>query len=183
MISRPRRLCFQLSTLLVAASLRSGPAAAQSAADNARYPCREVHTFDFWVGTFDAMPWNKPDAPSGGQLRNTREYDGCVFIERWTSPHSNGMSMVFYDVDRKTWRMIWNDDSNGSNDFTEGAFQDGAMRFLGWVTDPKGNRVYASNVLQDVSPGLIRHIFSTSPDSGKTWVVRSDGRFVRRKEQ
>jgi hypothetical protein len=42
--------------------------------------------------------------------------------------------------------------------------------------------VYVSNVLENVSPGLIRHIFSTSSDSGKTWTVRSDGRFVRRQE-
>jgi hypothetical protein len=105
-----------------------------------------------------------------------------VFIERWTSPSQNGMSIVFYDVNLKTWRMIWNDDSNSSTVFTEGSYHDGAMRFFGWKLDPNGNPVYASNVLENVSPGLIRHIFSTSADSGKTWTVRSDGRFVRRKE-
>lgn len=154
-------------------------------AENVRYPCRSVHTFDFWVGTFDAMPWDKPDAPSAGQLRNTREYDGCVFVERWTSanPQGNmGMSIVFYDTTRKTWRMIWNDDTNGSTDFDQGSYTDGAMRFTGWKVDPTGNRVMVSNVLENVSPGLIRHIFSISPDSGKTWKVLSDGRFVKRKE-
>lgn len=174
-----RLLCF---TLLAALNFISRPVAAQGAADDARYPCRAVHTFDFWVGTFDAMPWDKPDAPSSGTLQNTREYDGCVFVERWTSPRQNGMSIVFYDVTLKTWRMVWNDDSNSSTVFSEGAYRDGAMRFLGWKLDPKGNKVYASNVLQNVSPRLIRHIFSTSADSGKTWTVRSDGRFVRRKE-
>lgn len=174
-----RLLCF---TLLAALNFIYRPVAAQGAADDARYPCRAVHTFDFWVGTFDAMPWDKPDAPSSGTLQNTREYDGCVFVERWTSPRQNGMSIVFYDVTLKTWRMVWNDDSNSSTVFSEGAYRDGAMRFLGWKLDPKGNKVYASNVLQNVSPRLIRHIFSTSADSGKTWTVRSDGRFVRRKE-
>ncbi len=169
-------------TLLTVIGFFARPAAAQSAADSTRYPCRAVHTFDYWVGTFDAMPWDKPDAPSAGQLNNTREYDGCVFVERWTSPKQNGMSIVFYDVNLKTWRMIWNDDANSSTVFTEGSYHDGAMRFLGWMTGPKGNPVYASNVLENVSPGLIRHVFSTSADSGKTWTVRSDGRFVRRKE-
>lgn len=170
-----------LPALLALFSLTARPAAAQAASDDARYPCRAVHTFDYWVGTFDAMPWSKPDAPPSGQLQNTREYDGCVFVERWTSPGGNGMSIVFYDVALKTWRMIWNDDSNSSTVFTEGAYRDGAMRFLGWTLDPKGNPAYASNVLENVSPGLIRHIFSTSADSGKTWTVRSDGRFVRRR--
>lgn len=169
---------------IVLLALWSNVGRAQTA-DDARYPCRSVHTFDFWVGTFDAMPWDKPDAPSGGQLRNTREYDGCVFVERWTSadPKGNmGMSIVFYDTTRKTWRMIWNDDTNRSTDFDEGSYSNGAMRFIGWKVDPTGNRAMVSNVLENVSSGLIRHTFSISPDSGKTWKVLSDGRFVKRKE-
>ena len=55
------------------------------------------------------------------------------------------------------------------------------MRFKGWILDSAGKRVLASNVLQNVSPDTIRHIYSTSSDNGKTWVVKSDGRFVRRK--
>lgn len=182
MIGRTVRFRSLLLVLLAAIGSMSGRAAAQTSADDARYPCRAVHTFDFWVGTFDAKPWDKPDAPSAGQLQNTREYDGCVFVERWTSPGQNGMSIVFYDVSLKTWRMVWNDDSNSSTVFSEGSYHDGAMRFFGWKLDPQGNRVYASNVLENVSPGLIHHIFSTSADSGKTWTVRSNGRFVRRKE-
>ena len=169
-----------------AVALVFAPAVSRAqSADDTRYPCRSVHTFDYWVGTFDAMPWDKPDAPSGGQLKNTREYDGCMFVERWTSANAKGnmgMSIVFYDTTRKTWRMIWNDDSNGSTDFDNGAYSDGAMRFTGWKVGPDGNRVMAQNVLENVSPGLIRHIFSISPDSGKTWKVLSDGRFVKRKE-
>src|SRR6476661_8293473 len=104
-----------LRALTVALALAPVVSRAQSA-DDARYPCRSVHTVDYWVGTYDAMPWDKPDTPSGGQLHNTRDYDGCVFVERWTSanPKGNmGMSMLFFDTTRKTWRMIWNDDSNG----------------------------------------------------------------------
>jgi hypothetical protein len=56
------------------------------------------------------------------------------------------------------------------------------MRFDGWVLDSNGKRVLASNVLQNVSPDVIRHIYSTSADNGKTWDVKSDGRFVRRKQ-
>jgi hypothetical protein len=147
-----------------------------------RYPCRSEHTFDFWVGDFDAKPWNKPDVPVRGHLHNTREYEGCVILERWTSANGGGgMSMAFYDVNRKTWRMVWNDDSNSSNDF-EGSYKDGAMRFNGWELDSAGHKRMTSNVLQNVSADTVRHIYSTSPDGGKTWVVRSDGAFVRHKE-
>lgn len=152
------------------------------AADDARYPCRAVHTFDFWVGDFDATPWDQPAAPVGGRLQNTREYEGCVIVERWEGTKgSRGMSMSFYDVNRRTWRMVWNGDDNRSNDF-EGIYRDGAMRFEGWVLDAVGKRLLAKNVLENVTPDTIRHIYSTSADGGKTWTVRSDGRFVRRKE-
>lgn len=176
---RPR---FSSHWFAVAVALVPHMAAGQAAADSARYPCRAIHSFDYWVGTFDAKPWDNPDAPSSGTLRNTREYDGCVFVERWTGKNSSGMSMVFFDVTQKTWRMFWNDDSNGSNVFDEGTYRDGSMRFVGWQLDPAGNRIMVSNVLQNVSPDVIRHVFSSSADSGKTWIVRSDGRFVRRKE-
>jgi hypothetical protein len=157
-------------------------AAIAAKAEEARFPCRAVHTFDFWVGEFDSKPWDQPDAPSRGQLHNTREYDGCVIVERWTAAGGAGAgtSMSFYDANRNVWRMIWNDDENSSNDFA-GSYHDGAMRFEGWVLDANGKRLLASNVLQDVSPDVIRHIYSTSADNGKTWVVLSDGRFVRRK--
>lgn len=157
--------------------------AAQNTSDDARYPCRAVHTFDFWVGTFDATPWNQPNATPSGHLHNTREYEGCVIVERWTSAKgSSGMSMAFYDKNRHRWRMIWNNDSNQSNDL-EGSYSDGAMRFTGWILDDTGKRLLASNVLQNVSPGVIRHIYSESADGGKTWTVKSDGRFVRRESQ
>ncbi len=154
---------------------------AKSAADDARYPCRAVHTFDFWVGDFDATPWNEPAGPVGGRLHNTREYEGCVIVERWEGAKSRGMSMSFYDVNRRVWRMVWNGDDNRSNDF-EGSYRDGAMRFEGWILDADGKRLLAKNVLENVAPDTIRHIYSTSADGGKTWTVKSDGRFVRRKE-
>lgn len=169
-----------VSARAVEAHAANGHAVTGAQSDTTRYPCRAVHTFDFWVGDFDAKPWSKPDAPSGGQLHNTREYEGCVIVERWNGRGNAGMSIAFYDVNRKVWRMVWNDDSNSSNDF-EGTYSEGAMRFNGWVLDAQGRKILASNVLQDVSPDVIRHIYSTSADSGKTWVVHSDGRFVRRK--
>lgn len=90
---------------------------------------------------------------------------------------ANGMSMSFYDANRHAWRMIWESDSNQSNDL-EGSYTDGAMRFQGWVLEASGKRLLTSNVLQNVSPSVIRHIYSTSADEGKTWEVKSDGRFA-----
>ena len=145
---------------------------------SATFAC-DVHTFDFWIGTFEARPWNEPGAPVRGELHNTSEYNGCVIVERWTGKTSSGMSMAFYDTNRKVWRMVWIGNEGKSDDF-EGSYHDGAMRFEGWALNDQGKRVLTRNVLQDVSPNTIRHIYSTSDDNGTTWVVKSDGRFERR---
>ena len=179
---RPIRFARLLS---ISCSLACAPLLAQQpptpVPESVRYPCRAVHTFDFWVGDFEASPWNGPAAPARGHLHNTREYEGCVIVERWESANgSKGMSMAFYDISRRAWRMVWNGDDNASNDL-EGSYVNGAMRFEGWVLDADGKRLLASNILENVSPDTIRHTYSTSSDGGKTWVVKSDGRFTRSK--
>jgi hypothetical protein len=173
------RLCLTMTLTLLGTASASAQQAKPQIPDSVRYPCRNVHTFDFWAGTFDATPWARPDMKPGGQLTNTREYDGCVIVERWQGRGNAGMSMSFYDVNRHAWRMIWNDDANSSNDF-EGQYVDGAMRFDGWVLDSTGRKILARNVLQNVAPDTIRHQYSISSDSGRTWKLLSDGRFVRR---
>jgi hypothetical protein len=177
-----RTLRFSICCALVGGMLSHRAAAQAAVPDSVRYPCRSVHTFDYWVGTWEATPWNQPKAQPGGTLTNTREYEGCVFVERWEGKGGRGMSLVMYDATKKTWRMFWNDDSNGSTVFDQGLYRDGAMRFTGWTTSPKGDVVMASNVLQNVSADTIRHLFSISRDSGRTWLTLSDGRFARRKE-
>jgi tetratricopeptide (TPR) repeat protein len=151
-------------------------------AERTRYPCRDVHTFDYWSGTFDVNPWGLPSAPPTGVATNTREYDGCVIVEHFTggSTGTHGMSISFYDVNRKVWRMVWNDDNNSSNDF-EGTYSDGAMHLTGWVLDGSGKRILARNTLVNVSPDTVHQFYQTSPDSGKTWVTLGDGRYVRRR--
>jgi hypothetical protein len=166
------------------ASLRRQPEfpAILQAAEAARFPCRRQHEFDYWEGTFSVTPWDQPDTPSLGTATNTRLYEGCVFIEKWDGgPANRGMSMVIYDVSRHAWRMLWNDDRNGSNDF-EGHYRDGAMRFSGWVLNAAGQKILTSNVLMDVSPDVIHHIFSTSADSGRTWTIRSSSRWTRQRK-
>ena len=166
------------------ASIRARPeyAAIREQAESVRFPCRSVHDFDFWAGTFDVGPWNQPNMPAGGLAVNTRSFEGCVFVEQFSSARpggGHGMSMTFYDVNRHAWRMVWNDDSNGSNDF-EGSVKDGVMHFLGWVLDPAGHKVMASNTIERISADTVRQTYALSADSGKTWQTQQSGRWVRR---
>jgi hypothetical protein len=174
-----------IDTVAAFASLRDSPEfkALRQHAEEKRYPCRGEHTFDFWAGTWDAAPWDHPEVKPTGVLKNTRAYEGCVFIEEFSSGGEPiGMSISFYDINRKVWRMIWDDSRNTSNDF-EGSYHDGAMRFLGWILDDQGRRILAKNVLENISPDTIKHTYAVSPDSGKTWNALGVGRFVRRHTQ
>ncbi|MEO8029516.1 MAG: hypothetical protein ABJC74_13775 [Gemmatimonadota bacterium] len=166
------------------AAIRSRPeyAAIVASAEGNRFPCRAVHDFDFWAGTFDVGAWSQPTVPPSGVAVNTRSYEGCVFVEQFSSKRpggGGGMSMSFYDVNRRTWRMVWNDDNNSSNDF-EGTVQAGVMHFLGWVLDPAGKRVLASNTIERMAADTMRQTYAISPDSGKSWVTQQSGRWVRR---
>jgi hypothetical protein len=166
------------------APIRNRPeyAAIRAEAEAVRFPCRKVHDFDFWAGTFDVGPWDQPQIPASGVAVNTRSFEGCVFVEQFSSSRpggGHGMSMTFYDVNRHTWRMVWNDDSNGSNDF-EGSVKDGVMHFLGWVLDPSGRKVMASNTIERISADTVRQTYALSADTGKTWQTQQSGRWVRR---
>src|SRR4029078_8293813 len=57
------------------ASLRALPhhADIRKSAETARFPCRDVHTFDFCAGDFDAALWSAPSGRALGQLHKTRE--------------------------------------------------------------------------------------------------------------
>jgi tetratricopeptide (TPR) repeat protein len=166
------------------APLRALPQFAEirQTAEAVRYPCRNVHTFDFWAGDFDAAQWNGPPGRTGGRLHNTRDYDGCVFVEHWMPNPGGGpagTSTAFYDTNRKAWRFFWIDDNNGSIEF-EGQYRDGAMRFEGALINADGSKALARNVLQSVAADTVRHTFSVSNDGGKTWTVQADDRFIRR---
>jgi hypothetical protein len=167
------------------APLRSRPdyVVVRREAEEKRYPCRNVHTFDFWAGDFDAFVGLSGTGTPAGQLHNTREYEGCVLIERWVPGALGGpagMSLSYYDPADKLWHFVWNDDSNGPIQFV-GNYRDGAMEFEGSTLNADGSKLLARNVLRAVGPDTVRHTFSSSLDSGRTWVIQTDQYFVRRK--
>lgn len=167
--------------------IRSRPeyATILKSAEAARYPCTGVHTFDYWEGTWGLSAWSQPGSKPGGIAHNTRRYNGCVFVEEFAgnAPGAGaGMSMVFYDTTLQRWRMFWDDDRNGSNVF-DGEFRDGAMHFLGWVNDARGQRVMASNTIARIAPDTLRQTYAISADSGRTWTAQGDNRWVRQKSQ
>ena len=168
-------------------ALRRRPryAALVDSLENARYPCRqmpETRQFDFWLGDWEVTPWGSAATISLGRPainRVTMELEHCVIHEHWTSSTGGkGESINFWDPNRRAWRQIWMDAHQWSLDY-EGQYRDGAMRFDGWTLGPDGSRRLEKLTFFNVAPDTVRQLFQQSTDSGKTWNVTFDGRYVR----
>jgi hypothetical protein len=160
-------------------------AGAQSA-PTVPHPCPtmpEARQFDFWIGTWDVTPWQVANPTPQQKLGVNEVYpilEHCVISENWDGARGGkGKSYNFYDTNVKKWRQIWIADSGGSLDYA-GEFNGGAMRFIGWTLDAKGNRVEQKLTFFAIAPDTVRQLFEASTDGGKTWTPNFDGRYVRR---
>lgn len=151
-----------------------------------RYPCRsmpEARQFDFWIGKWDVAPWNGPS----GMPRNAAGYNDvhplleqCLLLENWRAAGGGeGKSINFFDRNLRKWRQIWVADGGGSLDYT-GEFRDGAMRFEGWTRGVNGGRVLQKLTFTPFGRDTVRQTFEASTDSGRTWAVTFDARYIRR---
>jgi hypothetical protein len=152
-----------------------------------RYPCRakpESRQLDFWIGEWDVAPWNGPPGmPVGAAGFNSVQpiLEQCVLLENWrASGGGEGKSFNFFDTNSLKWRQIWIADGGGTLDYS-GEFRDGAMRFEGWTRSAQGGRVMQKLTFTPYGRDTVRQTFEASPDSGKTWNVTFDARYVRRK--
>lgn len=174
--------------LLIAATISQlALAGTASAQVGPPHPCpgmTEARQFDFWIGTWDVTPWQVA-APTPAQQMGVNEVhpilEHCVLLENWKGTRGGeGKSFNYYDTNLHKWRQIWMADSGGPLDYT-GGFRDGAMRFVGWNLDAKGNRLEQKLTFFAIAPDTVRQLFEQSSDGGKTWKSTFDGRYVRRR--
>ncbi|MCW2967004.1 MAG: tetratricopeptide repeat protein [Solirubrobacteraceae bacterium] len=172
---------------VVIPSLLSGQTAAAPPAGPPPHPCNgmpEARQFDFWIGQWDVTPWQVAH-PTPAQQIGTNDVhpllEHCVLLENWTAARGGqGKSFNYFDTNLRKWRQVWMADSGGALDYT-GAFRDGAMRFVGWNLDAKGNRLEQKLTFFAIAPDTVRQLFEQSPDGGKSWTPTFDARYVRRK--
>ena len=175
------------SLVVLALCLASAAGAQNAPPRQLPRPCLtmpEAKQFDFWIGKWDVTPWAVAN-PTPQQAMGFNDVypilEHCVISENWEGRGGGkGKSYNFYDTNVKKWRQIWIADSGGSLDYS-GEYRDGAMRFVGWTLDAKGNRVEQKLTFFNVSPDTVRQLFEASTDGGKTWKSTFDGRYVRRK--
>ncbi len=154
---------------------------------DAVYPCAsnlKAREFDFWIGEWDVYVTGTTTPKVGHSLIQNLAGE-CLILENWTAlgPVPNtGKSMNFYDVSKKAWEQVWMGSGGGLGRFTEGRYEDGAMRFTFSAPDATGKMLPGKFTFFNLGPDKVRQLNETSPDEGKTWQTVYDLTYVRRKK-
>jgi hypothetical protein len=175
----PRTLKFLLALgclwLFPVLGLADGPPPSRPA------PCTapEYHQFDFWIGNWDV--YDATGKTLQGTNEVTRVLGDCVLQEHWAgSQGGTGQSFNVYDAARKVWHQTWIDDHGGLL-VLEGTFVRGKMILSGEKPTQGEQPAHTDRITwEPLEDGVVRQLWETSNDHGKTWKVAFDGRYKRR---
>ena len=159
-----------MRTTLLAAVLSSANVMAAA-------PCArpEYRAFDFWLGDWQV---HRPDGKLAGHNRITREYDGCVIHEHYTTEHGySGESLNIYDAARKVWHQTWVDNS-GSLLMLEGGMHAGAMVLQGQTVGQDGKLAKQRITWTPNADGSVRQLWEATNANGE-WTTSFDGRYTK----
>jgi hypothetical protein len=145
--------------------------AAHAACENSAY-----RQFDFWIGEWEV---HTPEGKLAGTNRITREYEGCVLHERYTTARGySGESLNTYEPGRQVWHQTWVD-NEGTLLLLEGKLVDGRMRLEGENVDGAG-KVIRHRITWTPNPdGTVRQFWETTDANGQ-WTTAFDGRYSKK---
>lgn len=137
----------------------------------------EHRSFDFWLGEWQVH--SAPDQKLAGSNAITREYEGCVIHERYTTGRGySGESLNIYDAGRKVWHQTWVD-TDGTLLVLEGALRDGSMVLEG--QNSADGRVTKHRITWTPNAdGSVRQLWE-STDANGAWTTSFDGRYTRKR--
>jgi hypothetical protein len=147
-----------------------------SVAAHAACEAPEYRNFDFWIGEWNV---HTPEGKLAGTNRITREYDGCVLHERYSTPRGfNGESLNTYDPGRKVWHQTWVD-NEGTLLLLEGKLVDGRMQLTGENVDSDGKVTRHRITWTPNADGSVRQFWETTVADGQ-WTTAFDGKYTRK---
>lgn len=150
---------------------------------NALYPCANdprAKEFDFWVGEWEVYVTGSNNYAGHSLVQKIS--GGCGLLENWTSSVSEGKSLNFIDDSSGRWKQVWvGSYANGKQDFFNGEYKEGAMRFTYETKDLQGNRQIGRFIFYNQGTEQVRQFNEFSPDNGKTWTTSYDFTYKRKK--
>ncbi len=143
-------------------------------------PCEESpihHQFDFWIGEWIV---ETADGNRAGENTITRQANGCMLQEQWTSARgSSGQSVNYYDPSDGLWHQVWIDVA-GNVGYFKGGLENGSMVLKGRWINPDGSSYLLNGTWSQLDDGRVRQHFEQSTDDGATWSTWFDG-YYRKK--
>jgi hypothetical protein len=155
---------------------------AQHPPDTQAKPCAarpESRQFDFWIGEWRVE--NQKGEKAGDSAIQLILSD-CVVLENWTSVRGmSGKSFNVWNPYMKKWQQSWVADTGDVQDFRDGEFKDGVMRFISdaWTRD--GKPMLRRLSFHHLGPDRVRQHSERSLDGGKTWATEYDFNYIRKK--
>jgi len=148
----------------------------------AAFPCMSdphAREFDFWVGEWDVYITGTKTLAGHSLIQMIS--GGCAVLENWDSPASNGKSINYVDPVSKKWKQNWAGSyPNGIQEFANGEYRDGAMRFTYETVNAQNQKIIGRFIFYNEKPGQVRQFNETSADEGKTWVTSYDYTYIRK---
>lgn len=145
-------------------------------------PCMadpHAREFDFWIGEWDVSVTGTTAVVGHSLIQMIS--NGCALLENWDSPGSNGKSINYIDPVTNKWKQAWAGSyRNGIQEFVNGEYKDGAMRFNFEYQNPQGKKIMGHFIFYNEKPGQVRQFNETSADAGKTWVTSYDYTYIKR---
>ncbi|MEL6724209.1 MAG: hypothetical protein AAFP81_15990 [Pseudomonadota bacterium] len=141
-------------------------------------PCSSeaFQQFDFWLGNWDVTT---PDGTHAGTNQITREENGCLILERWTSVNGGtGQSYNFYNPGTEKWRQVWV--GQGSMiDYEGGLTETGSMKLIGTITYvASGAQASFTGEWTENEDGSITQHFEQYDAETDTWSTWFTGRYT-----
>jgi tetratricopeptide (TPR) repeat protein len=155
----------------------------RTAVYNFAFPCManaHAREFDFWAGEWNVFVTGTNTVAGHSVIQVIA--GGCAILENWTSNNgfNNGKSINFIDPVTNKWKQSWAGAyANGIQEFTNGEYKDGAMRFTFETTTPQNQKLIGRFIFFNQGIGKVRQFNETSADNGKTWTTSYDFTYIR----
>ncbi|AUJ70777.1 MULTISPECIES: hypothetical protein [Pseudoalteromonas] len=135
--------------------------------------------FDFWLGDWSVTSVGGLES---GRNRITREYDGCVIKESYTTELGyRGESINIYDASTHRWHQTWVDNS-GLLLRLDGEFHEGKMVLQGDRKNAAGIKV-TDKITWTANPdGTVRQVW-LSKQGAEKWQIVFDGLYKKETEK
>jgi hypothetical protein len=176
------RLFFPCLVILILSGFKNSE---NKVALNANPRLNDSTLFDFWLGDWDAVWYEKDSLKAFGENHLTKEFNGFVIHENFkvltgSTAGFVGGSWSMYDKNKQKWFQTWVDNSGSYMAFE--AKLDGVNRIFERSTiNKKGIAVIQRMVFKNITKNSFTWDWESSADNGKTWSLNWQIFYTRKK--